>query len=42
MLIRAAGTRGKMPLNELAPSLEDFGKKSISLASAILKGNKRG
>jgi PTS system mannose-specific IIA component len=41
MLIRAANTRTKMPLNELAISLEDFGKKSISLASGILRGNKR-
>jgi PTS system mannose-specific IIA component len=41
MLIRAANTRGKMALDELAVSLEDFGKKSISLASGILRGNKR-
>jgi len=30
-----------MKLDELAASLEIFGKKSISLASGILKGNKR-
>ncbi len=41
MLIRAANTRGKMSLGQLAVSLEDFGKKSISLASGILRGNKR-
>lgn len=42
MLIRAANSREKMSLEELAVNLEDFGKKSISLASGILKGNKRG
>ena len=31
----------KMKLAELAANLESFGKKSISLASGILKGNKR-
>jgi len=41
MLIRAVNTRDKMSLDQLAVSLEDFGKKSISLASGILKGNKR-
>jgi PTS system mannose-specific IIA component len=41
MLLRAANTREKMALEELAVSLEDFGKKSISLASGILRGNKR-
>jgi hypothetical protein len=30
-----------MDLNTLAVKLEEFGKKSISLASSILKGNKR-
>jgi hypothetical protein len=30
-----------MGLSEMATELEAFGKKSISLASAILKGNKR-
>jgi len=30
-----------MPLSPLAASLEAFGKKSITLASGILKGNKR-
>jgi len=34
-------TRKKMELDQLAANLEAFGKKSISLASGILKGNKR-
>jgi PTS system mannose-specific IIA component len=42
ILIQAANTREKMNLDELAIKLEEFGKKSISLASGILKGNKRG
>jgi PTS system mannose-specific IIA component len=41
ILIKALNTRKDMDLGELAPSLEAFGKKSISLASGILKGNKR-
>lgn len=41
ILIQAANTRSKMDLNTLAVNLEEFGKKSISLASNILKGNKR-
>jgi PTS system mannose-specific IIA component len=41
ILIQAANTRTKMNLAELAIKLEEFGKKSISLASGILKGNKR-
>jgi PTS system mannose-specific IIA component len=42
VLIQAASLRGKeMNLEELAANLEIFGKKSISLASGILKGNKR-
>jgi len=42
ILIQAANLRGKnMKLGELAANLEIFGKKSISLASGILKGNKR-
>jgi len=42
ILIRAASARKNQTLPELAASLEAFGKKSISLASGILKGNKRG
>ncbi len=43
ILIQAASLRDKqMKLGELAANLEVFGKKSISLASGILKGNKRG
>lgn len=42
ILIQAANLRDKnMKLGELAAKLEVFGKKSISLASGILKGNKR-
>jgi PTS system mannose-specific IIA component len=41
ILIQAVNTREKMGLAKLATSLEAFGKKSISLASGILKGNKR-
>jgi len=41
ILIKAANTRNKMDISELARTLEDSGKKSISLASGILKGNKR-
>jgi PTS system mannose-specific IIA component len=41
ILIQAANTRAKMDLTKLAVKLEAFGKKSISLASGLLKGNKR-
>ena len=41
ILIKALNTQEEMELGELAESLEAFGKKSISLASGILKGNKR-
>ena len=41
ILIQAINIREKMELGDLAVSLEAFGKKSISLASGILKGNKR-
>ena len=41
ILIQAADNRKKMKLDKLASNLEKFGKKSISLASGILKGNKR-
>lgn len=41
ILIKALNIREKMDLNEIAKTLENFGKKSISLASSILKGNKR-
>ncbi|MDJ0783843.1 MAG: PTS fructose transporter subunit IIA [Desulfosarcinaceae bacterium] len=42
LLIRAVNYREKKPLVELVQDLEVFGKKSISLASGLLKGNKRG
>ncbi len=41
ILIQAANMREKMELDQLSSDLESFGKKSISLASGILKGNKR-
>jgi len=41
VVIKAVGLRNTKGLAELAESLESFGKKSISLASGILKGNKR-
>ncbi len=41
ILVQATGMRGKKKLDRLAADLEVFGKKSISLASGILKGNKR-
>lgn len=41
ILIKAINDRTKKELSQLAASLEVFGKKSISLASGILKGNKR-
>ena len=41
ILIQAVNIRKKMELDQLAANLEAFGKKSISLASGILKGNKR-
>ncbi len=42
ILIKAVDARQKMDLNKMSKSLENFGKRSISLASGILKGNKRG
>ncbi len=41
ILIKASETRKDLPLDKLAQTLEAFGKKSITLASGILKGNKR-
>ncbi len=41
MLIKAVNAREKMELVPMAECLESFGKKSISLASGILRGNKR-
>ncbi len=41
ILVQAASMRDKKELTQLATDLEEFGKKSISLASGILKGNKR-
>jgi PTS system mannose-specific IIA component len=41
MLIKAVSAREKLALTDLAVHLETYGKKSISMASGILKGNKR-
>ncbi|MDL2329534.1 PTS sugar transporter subunit IIA [Desulfosarcina sp. OttesenSCG-928-A07] len=41
ILIRAATARKTQALPELVKNIEAFGKKSISVASGILKGNKR-
>ena len=41
ILIKAVDIQADMELSDLAQHLEAFGKKSISLASGILKGNKR-
>ena len=41
ILIKANRTRQEKELSALAVALEAFGKRSISLASGILKGNKR-
>ena len=42
ILIKAVNSREDMELVKLAECIEAYGKKSISLASGILKGNKRG
>ncbi len=42
VLIKALHLRKDNELSKLAVTLEASGKKSISLASSILKGNKRG
>ena len=41
ILIKAINSRKDMDISKLAQSIEVYGKKSISLASGILKGNKR-
>jgi PTS system mannose-specific IIA component len=41
VLIEATSSRDRLGLTDLAARLETLGKKSISLASSILKGNKR-
>jgi PTS system mannose-specific IIA component len=42
MVLKAVSLRNENDLSEMAQHLETFGKKSITLASGILKGNKRG
>ena len=41
LVIRAAKMRKDKDLSELAVDLQVYGRKSISLASGVLKGNKR-
>ncbi|UCG81196.1 MAG: PTS sugar transporter subunit IIA [Desulfobacterales bacterium] len=41
VLIRAAKMRKDKNLSEIAESVQAYGRKSISLASGVLKGNKR-
>jgi PTS system mannose-specific IIA component len=41
LVIRAAKMRKDKDLNDLAESLQSYGRRSISLASGVLKGNKR-
>lgn len=41
ILIKALRLRNEMSLSEIASNLEEFGKKSITLASKILKGQSR-
>ncbi len=41
ILIKAIDIRRKMNLDESVQKIVDFGKKSVSLASDILKGNRR-
>lgn len=41
IVFKAVSLRDSKELTELVQFLENFGKKSISLASGILKGNKR-
>ena len=41
VLIRAEKMRKENDLAQLAESIQDYGKKSISLASGVLKGNKK-
>ena len=41
ILVKAINMRKNDDLGKMAKTLEEYGKKSISLASLILKGNKR-
>jgi len=41
ILLKAVNSRAKMEMDQLTTSLIEHGKKSISLASGILKGSKR-
>ena len=41
ILLKAINSRGKMDMEKLTSSIIEHGKRSISLASGILKGTKR-
>jgi PTS system mannose-specific IIA component len=41
VLIKAINARNNMELHELTEHLEEYGKRSICMASKILKGNKK-
>jgi PTS system mannose-specific IIA component len=41
VLIKAVNARAQKSLSDLAGELEDYGKKSITLATRIVRGNKR-
>lgn len=41
VMVRAVKLRKEMDVSNLAKNLHDYGKKSISLASDVLKGNKK-
>ncbi|MDY6904570.1 MAG: PTS sugar transporter subunit IIA [Thermodesulfobacteriota bacterium] len=41
ILIKAVRIRQEKSLSDIVKEVEDYGKKSISIASSILKGNKR-
>ncbi len=41
ILIKALKIREEQPLADIITEVEEYGKKSISIASSILKGNKR-
>ncbi|VEN75115.1 PTS fructose transporter subunit IIA [Candidatus Desulfarcum epimagneticum] len=41
MVIKALRARSEMEIKDLALALEEYGRRSINIASGILKGNKR-
>ena len=42
MLLRAVHFQKKTDLNEVAHSIQEYGKRSVTLASGVIKGDKRG